>query len=123
MRISDWSSDVCSSDLMRLARHRRQAAIAILRRGCRFERTRHGGADRDQPATARAQCIDLRADPGIERITLAVHTMLAQIIDAQRLERAGPDRQDRKSVVSGKGVSGGVDIVGRRLLKQKKEDK
>src|SRR3546814_17215298 len=65
---------------MRLARHRRQAAIAILRRGCRFERTRHGGADRDQPATARAQCIDLRADPGIERITLAVHTLLAQKI-------------------------------------------
>src|SRR3546814_13378391 len=34
-----------------------------------------------------------------------------------------PDEEDRKSVVSGKSVSGSVDLGGRRIIKKKKREK
>src|SRR3546814_4989361 len=56
MRISDWSSDVCSSDLRRLDRGRGRRDIA--------ERTRHA-ARRSAGAVAGLQRALLAADDGV----------------------------------------------------------
>src|SRR3546814_12744583 len=90
MRISDWSSDVCSSDLCGAARRERAGragdaagggAAAHLRRGIDRGRAGRGQAARGgQPAAAGG---------------------------------------DRKSVVEGKSVSVRVDLGGRRIIKKK----
>src|SRR3546814_15419897 len=100
MRISDWSSDVCSSDLdldptvddgQDFLSFEHQCAVGQLeRQACfvrRFEQTRA------QNAVNR----DCRADDMM--------------------------RQDRKSVVKGKSVSVRVDLGGRRIIKKKKKTK
>src|SRR3546814_15583299 len=109
MRISDWSSDVCSSDLGD-ARGRRGAGVEgeARRRGDRA-RARGGGGGAGGPRRApRAQS---RLCPG-----------------PQRLAEGGPGRAsggrrrraERKSVVAGKGGSVRVDLGGRRTHKKKK---
>src|SRR3546814_11752158 len=91
MRISDWSSDVCSSDLRNVGAHADSGTGAaadpageVLRRQAHVRRTRVGGA-----------------------------------APARRLLRGLGHRADRKSVVSGKSVSVRVDLGGRRLFKTK----
>src|SRR3546814_11675511 len=90
MRISDWSSDVCSSDLGRPGARRR-----------------HLGAR--APAGA-AQLRRLGAAQGLQP---AVQPRLAGV-------REGGRPGDRKSVVKGTSVSVRVDLGGRRILKKKK---
>src|SRR3546814_14522630 len=95
MRISDWSSDVCSSDLAGGDRGRRRRAVRPHGRGLR---RRHHGAHRGGGDPLRRQ------------------RLLAAALFAARTRRR---REDRKSVVSGKSVSVSVDIGGRRIIKQK----
>src|SRR3546814_20866267 len=103
MRISDWSSDVCSSDLDARRSGGGVAAdeFAPLRRG-----HRHGGASQDR---------------GVERgdIVAAEHGAVDREGRAADGAGAGGLKADRKSVVEGKGVSVRVDIGGRRILKKK----
>src|SRR3546814_13948304 len=95
MRISDWSSDVCSSDLFLLERHeadeldcgRREARLVVVRH-LRF------------------------ADGG-----MAVEGALPAPGCGKRALR--PAGGDRKSVVEGKSVSVRVDLGGRRIIKKK----
>src|SRR3546814_20572163 len=99
MRISDWSSDVCSSDLneVRDLGQRADGALAVL--GGVADVLDVGADDRREP---RGQGVDHRA----------------RIVDAQGgLRHVG----DRKSVVSGKSVSVRVDLGGRRIIKKKKQ--
>src|SRR3546814_20981864 len=99
MRISDWSSDVCSSDL---GVHRPGAAQAAFRLGDLRRRRldpgpdlRHGAADAAGDAAGAGGAFDLRRrDPG-------------------------PDRGARKRVVSGKSVSVRVDLGGSRIIEKK----
>src|SRR3546814_15060328 len=91
MRISDWSSDVCSSDLhAHSALHTSQVA------------TRNHGwwlvVDADLE-TGRAPVHELDGALGLD---------------------GGNSSVDRKSVVSGKSVSVRVDLGGRRVIKKKK---
>src|SRR3546814_12758512 len=105
MRISDWSSDVCSSDLdgkrCRAATRRaglsRLAALAIENRRGRERCTRSVRAVRA-----------LRGD--------AVHAVdqVWKVLDLAEL------REDRKSVGEGKVVSVSVDLGGRRIIKKTK---
>src|SRR3546814_16121186 len=106
MRISDWSSDVCSSDLaregveparQRQREHRRDAdpRIGVARVGIGLHQRRRGG-----------------------------HPYLG--LPALRdIARIGPDRPaleaelDRKSVVEGKSVSVRVDLGGSRIIQKK----
>src|SRR3546814_2225711 len=103
LRISDWSSDVCSSDLQRHAalhyyasdqqeaRWRRPVAVQGPERQIPVRRVRRHGQGRG---------------PGLRRLLLA---------------EAGPERAgDRQSVVEGKGGCVSVDPEGRRSIKQKK---
>src|SRR3546814_13298331 len=95
MRISDWSSDVCSSDL--------EAAIDwLLRR-----------VDRDLSSLARLLDQPDRASLAEQRrITVP---FLRQVLGGD-VGQGVP--QARKSVVEGKHVSVRVDLRGRRIIKK-----
>src|SRR3546814_21168364 len=112
MRISDWSSDVCSSDL---ARHLPSAVHArgdgrlephpARKIGAVAARAGGGGADgRGRSADAGIPAAVGRAQP---------------VADVRQLDMPGQPL-DRKSVVQGKSVSVRVTQVGRRIVKKKK---
>src|SRR3546814_13666896 len=116
MRISDWSSDVCSSDLPAPAHRARWSAAACpawrsppRQAGSPAKRiygkvhSWSGSFGRIQLAAPR-QAVDVDAQG-----------VLAQAFSgARRLEHEG----ERRSVVSGKSVAGGVDLGGRRCMKK-----
>src|SRR3546814_13549618 len=98
MRISDWSSDVCSSDLGRLL-------TGV------YWRLRFTGAGQ-WPAGSTGE--DMQTDEtyvrqGLKRVD---GWLFPYSVDFIRSLAA-----DRKSVVSGKSVSVRVDLGGRRILK------
>src|SRR3546814_12382900 len=99
MRISDWSSDVCSSDLQR-DRHR-ECPAADRRAGPRHRGAVLRGTGLGRPALAGQ---------------LRLHRGAPERLGPARREAAG---EDRKSVVEGKSVSVRVDLGGRRIIKTK----
>src|SRR3546814_20034820 len=100
MRISDWSSDVCSSDLdFREGRRRGAAGLRLRDRLRRLPRCQ-------PPGDSRRQAEDLRARLSLRLAGRAV----------------GDAAGDRKSVVSGKSGSVRVDLGGRRIIKKKKKE-
>src|SRR3546814_16412717 len=122
MRISDWSSDVCSSDLHLLARCRDVAgegdggADAGLRLACCFHVVllKVGHIDREAiEALAPADAMRVARGDGFEDRVMQGEFRMGAV-------RAGLF-QDRKSVVSGKSVTVLVDLGGRRFLKKKKK--
>src|SRR3546814_18429413 len=96
MRISDWSSDVCSSDL--LCKAQGGSEIKAAEPPGKTDQTRH---DADLTMKALRHQLEHRA-----------------IADAQRQHCY--DEEDRKSVVEGKSVSVRVDLGGSRSIKKKK---
>src|SRR3546814_18173178 len=98
MRISDWSSDVCSSDLV--------CGAQLLRAECLFALHDHAESVR----TAGGRLRDgLRARVlGSGLAGLPPHWNVL----------GGNGAGDRKSVVSGKSVSVSVDLGGRRNIKK-----
>src|SRR3546814_20440081 len=95
MRISDWSSDVCSSDLGPICPSPNKATNRVM--------TAH---NRIAPITHRPIAQGLRCAS----------------IAHPRLEIDLVDLKDRKSVVSGKSVSVRVDLGGRRIIKKKQKE-
>src|SRR3546814_19473791 len=127
MRISDWSSDVCSSDLVRLfiARSGRVCRGSVRRCRCALVEhvhIRRGGSLRG--------LIRDRGKGKPMRIC-GPHRPLAFGWFFDGLTGAGRQRQadseskqlDRKSVGSGKSVSVSVALGGRRILKKKNKTK
>src|SRR3546814_15924269 len=107
MRISDWSSDVCSSDLL----DQRRVEAHLLRR-----RPRHHadpGRMMRRVGIAAVDDADQRADELLEDAFAAF--ALA--------DRVGDVLADRKSVVEGKSVSGRVSLGDRRILNKKQQEK
>src|SRR3546814_12220033 len=98
MRISDWSSDVCSSDL-----------VAELLDAARYE---------EEVPLVGAHPRGAQAHPLGPVVLVGVHGERVLQQEAQHEHRDG--RRDRKSVVSGKSVSVRVDLGGRRVIKKKK---
>src|SRR3546814_10994140 len=116
MRISDWSSDVCSSDLAGLLgkavdHAEAEAGAVVLALGGEEgleslveDVGRNPGAvvgDRQHDVVARH---DVEVQGGIVGIELLVHRL-----------------DDRKSVVQGKSVSVRVDLGGGRLINKKRK--
>src|SRR3546814_12627823 len=108
MRISDWSSDVCSSDLLDLL----VVEFALAQAGTEFlPRVRAGGG----------------ADQGVEHALFGVQLglRLHLLAQARAGHQAGDFRQvtdgllDRKRVAEGKRVSVRVTLGGRRTIKKK----
>src|SRR3546814_21144270 len=121
MRISDWSSDVCSSDLG-VRRVGRVAARAVLpaRRQRRRGAPGAGGRtwDRGVPSPCRAPCCGLasRAEGGGAGDGSVRDA--AGPSAADRIRRAA-GVEDRESVVEGKRGLVRVGIGGRRIIKKK----
>src|SRR3546814_14633006 len=110
MRISDWSSDVCSSDLGRWRRPApsRQATGRDRRNGGRRRKRRLA------PQTGRIK--------GTEMSEVTNKRALLSVSDKNGLVELGRELgRDRKSVVQGKSVSVRVDLGGRRINKKKKK--
>src|SRR3546814_13919858 len=114
MRISDWSSDVCSSDLFGAAP---PGAAA-----------RTGRIDEDARRPALPVGQHRRFLPGIEQARLDAGRTGAfgawrQLLEPRAVGVAGADvgvvSGDRKSVGWGKSGSGGVGLGGGRILKKK----
>src|SRR3546814_17216042 len=99
MRISDGSSDVCSSDLVVAGKNQRQA-LRLYRR--HFDITK-----------------------GIQTLVQGrVETKRSKSGPAPSSQDAArAESLDRKSVVEGKSGSVRVDLGGRRSIKKKKQDK
>src|SRR3546814_14662965 len=105
MRISDWSSDVCSSDLV--------AAAPWLAKAF------------SNPSTGKLK----HAAPGTPAVCRAGQVPAAQQpwplaccrLPSDRKAADPPGCRARKSVVEGKGVSVRVDVGGRRIIKKKKK--
>src|SRR3546814_19202433 len=100
MRISDWSSDVCSSDLL-------PWRIAASGAPVTTEKFQHW----------------LLNDEGARITTSSISAISAfgtGLSTKPRIERR-PTTTDRKSVVSGKSVSVRVGLGGSRIIKKKKQ--
>src|SRR3546814_12423313 len=117
MRISDWSSDVCSSDLEHGARLHLAIGTDHDAWANRHARDEAGAGTDHRRAAYRAARADVSALAdayfGLDHHTGSDVTALADL-------RAVGD-EDRKSVVSGKSVSVRVDLGGRRIIKKKKK--
>src|SRR3546814_17103116 len=103
MRISDWRSDVCSSDLPKFDHWWAFPA-------CVFNDTFAGNE--------RALFEEVRNDPSIKKIVLTRKKRID--IDGKNVVVVPLNSPDRKSVVWGKSVSVRVDLGGRRIIKQKR---
>src|SRR3546814_17860615 len=108
MRISDWSSDVGSSDLREQRRLRRPAQLP------RQRRRRSAVAGAADPAWRRPRV----AADAVRRPSRLANPESAMIAGTVRPPPEFPG--DRKSVGSGKGVSIRVDFGGRRIHQKKK---
>src|SRR3546814_14522482 len=99
MRISDWSSDVCSSDLVWVT-----GKTPI-----------EGGADAVLAALRESQQVAVAPPAVATGAAFAYRDFGApgRIVSDDRIA-------DRKSVVEGKGVSVRVDLGGRRIITKKK---
>src|SRR3546814_20760590 len=101
MRISDWSSDVCSSDLLLIVDE--------------FEMPRLVKGLDIGVSDYLMKPID--ANELLARVRIQVRRRRYQ----DRL-RTNYERRDRKSVVSGKSVSVRVDLGGRRIIKKQSKE-
>src|SRR3546814_15957055 len=118
LRISDWSSDVCTSDLQREAWQAPENALPL-----------------NLPhLLGRLRLAENRMQPVGEFLDMRVMTReiveMRQFFPEQRILRQGAHQDgeeipsgDRKSVVSGKSVSVRVDLGGRRIIKKKNQTK
>src|SRR3546814_20560873 len=124
MRISDWSSDVCSSDLRKAASALNRPPVEVVRRSHKAD-AKHGEADLAEIAVRNADARRHKADSG------AAHRCGKQPVVAQITAPQRPGGQDdrtakadlmeqrtyRTSVVAGKRVSVRVDSGGSRNIK------
>src|SRR3546814_16733126 len=111
MRISDWSSDVCSSDL-RAGRRRGArvlAAVHVLRCAAADHAVR-------RPATA---IVTITVIVTVIVIVLRCSLPFSRVFTAIRRRSPSVTASDRKSVVWGKRVQVSVDLGGRRIIKKK----
>src|SRR3546814_14605211 len=114
MRISDWSSDVCSSDLT--AKNRKPSGKTIRR-------------VTDQPSAADTAKTSSATSASWVTALTATKSPKSQAKAAQAANRTTPGAgrgvcagmRDRKSVGLGKRVAVRVDAGGRRIIKKKQQ--
>src|SRR3546814_16079658 len=114
MRISDWSSDVCSSDLALGIEESDLVELALRPTDPRYAgsllcRRQSGSAGRS------------RGRSGVRHFGLCAGDLLPGIDHGQVAQRDRLRLFDRKSVVSGKSVAVRVVLGGRRIIKKKKK--
>src|SRR3546814_17893609 len=104
MRISDWSSDVCSSDLMTRSRGRPRLSTSLV-----------------DALQRQVRCRDARRvlQPA-ERECDLQHVGVARLERVPAGDVGDPEQADRKSAVKGKRVAGRVDSGGHSIITKKK---
>src|SRR3546814_14343214 len=133
MRIIDWSSDVCSSDLIDV--HGSEPFVGRPLAGelhncdlepepslVKIENLLHLQRPREKAATGNQGEQAFRDKP-VHRLAqrrAADFQFAGQLALVEPLPRLEAITQDRKSVVSGKSVSVRVDLGGRRIIKKTK---
>src|SRR3546814_10976914 len=129
MRISDWSSDVCSSDLPFAQRMDENPDAKRLIAGQVARMIKNGDSlilDIGSTTAYVARALRGHHDLFVVTNSLAVAQMLATRNNNRVFMAGGElrahDAGDRKSVVQGKSVAVRVDLGGRRVSKKKKED-
>src|SRR3546814_13392023 len=107
MRISDWSSDVCSSDLSCLPRRRRSRGDPRPRPGRRRAPSRRCAAGRSPP---RADALARHADDRLG----ARRAQLKRALDSYRVQTRAVVTDDEQTAVTGgeAGFDGGQGGVG-----------
>src|SRR3546814_16945868 len=109
LRISDWSSDVCSSDLTEQSILKMMGSEAI-------QRAREEAVERLGPSS-----LDHTARPPLRHLQLDSYS--ESRFDRYLRSFAGTIAGDRKSVVQGTSVSVRVDLGGRWNIKKTKQTK
>src|SRR3546814_13130669 len=116
MRISDWSSDVCSSDLSGGAAKAKRQLSPSWRRSTTVP----------TPSTWPETMWPPSSSPsfnGRSKLTAWPACQAPMVVQARVSFDASAANQDRKSVVEGKRVSVRVDLGGRRNNKKKKKER
>src|SRR3546814_20736098 len=127
MRISDWSSDVCSADLRPWKRAFRSRLRATYSSAGMLRSQAQYWSSSSRPARARRSAsLAFSADCWLSDIC----SNSSRLLELRSARTAGERLShhafclaisDRKSVVSGKSVSVRVDLGGRRIIKTKRE--
>src|SRR3546814_19855239 len=119
MRISDWSSDVCSSDLAKTLSSLRCLALRHRIRGVQQLFVAEGndvdGRGRRQSSGVHDGASDRAAE---ERWHAVADLPIGPDLRLRALDPVGARLEDRNSVVEGKGVSVRVDLGGRGTIKK-----
>src|SRR3546814_19617979 len=121
MRISDWSSDVCSSDLISArSLHDRLATFAAGRASFRAPPLKVSaiGTFIALPFSEPAPEMRALADAAVHRLD-ALRAPLTPRAVERPLQPRLPPRQDRESVGLGKRVAGRGNLRGTRHIKKK----
>src|SRR3546814_20957286 len=106
MRISDWSSDVCSSDL--------GGQLELDQRHEKLDREHEEGEDDQRPGEQEAGDLDE---------VLAERQVAHQVGDGVEQRTARVEAGDRKSVVLGKRVAVRIELGGSRKNKKNNNNK
>src|SRR3546814_12283643 len=122
MRISDWSSDVCSSDLtgyLDVAAHTIEEAMAVIDQSCAERKPVSVGLLGNA-----AEILPELYRRGVRPDLLTDQTSAHDPVNGYLpIGRRVADWVDRESVVSGHSVYVSVHLGGRRFLKKKKHNK
>src|SRR3546814_19493605 len=107
MRISDWSSDVCSSDLL-CAAYLNSYESEVRQRPFIAVQAKLNKSNE----TTKNYTLDYSGEPGT--------SYPANVCGSYTINTSEINNRDRKSVVEGQSVSVRVDIGGRRIIKKTK---
>src|SRR3546814_12379039 len=125
MRISDWSSDVCSSDLSLAIRPGNTITGCASPRGTLRSSHERAAANADHSKNARPSSANSNGEGGRIDGNGELMDRSCRVKPEQRGKYHAakhPDCElDRKSVVKGKSVAVRADLGGRRIIKKKKK--
>src|SRR3546814_14415836 len=121
MRISDWSSDVCSSDLQQIALLEDDLGVRLLTRGARGVQPTPEGTLLYRHAQTILRQVDTTRSLLAKNDTQIAGTVSIGLASSTARMIALPLMKDRKSVVSGKSVSVRVDLGVRRIINKKQK--
>src|SRR3546814_14048317 len=114
MRISDWSSDVCSSDLLRVAQRHRQHVVEVVVVPVHLR-------ERQRRTRGILPAAVPRVENELDRLRRAIATLeVRSLIEVHRAVAPQQRLTERQSVVTDKSVAVSVDIGGSRINKKKK---